>query len=216
MNKRDLRWLLLSPYKLTFRPPLVYVRKAIASWPRWRSRRNWLRDMRRRGAIIGSSLELRGHPNIQDWIELSYGTMIERDCTFWCAEEEGSEPRLRLGRHVYIGRNTYLAVWKPLVIGDDTLIGAYSYIVTGNHRFLDLHIPIRLQGYEGAAVTIGGNVWIGCHVIVLPGVTIGDGAVVGAGSVVTKSIAPHEIWSGAPARRIRSTREAPTGEFDAG
>jgi acetyltransferase-like isoleucine patch superfamily enzyme len=212
MGKRDLRWLLLSPYKLSFRPPLVYVRKAIAGWPRWRSRRKWLREMRRRGAIIDSSLELRGRANIQDWVELSDGTIIERDCTFWCAEEEGNEPRLRLGTHVYVGRNTYLGAWKPLVIGDDTLIGAYSYIIAGNHRFLDLHIPIRLQGYEGAAVTIGRNVWIGCHVIVLPGVTIGDGAVVGAGSVVTRSIAPEEIWSGVPARKIASRRASTNGD----
>jgi maltose O-acetyltransferase len=61
-----------------------------------------------------------------------------------------------------------------------------------------------MQGYEGKPITIGRNVWLGAHVIVLPGVTIGDNAVVGAGSVVTTSVSGGEIWAGVPARRIRS------------
>jgi acetyltransferase-like isoleucine patch superfamily enzyme len=114
-----------------------------------------------------------------------------------------------IGANVFIGRNTYLGAWKPITIGNDSLIGAYCYIITGNHRFTAPDLPVRMQGYDGAPITIGRNVWLGAHGIVLPGVTIGDNAVVGAGSVVTTSIPEAEIWAGVPARRIRSILPTP-------
>jgi acetyltransferase-like isoleucine patch superfamily enzyme len=116
------------------------------------------------------------------------------------------------GANVFVGRNTYLGAWKPIWIGSDTLIGAYCYIISGNHRFAAPDLPVRMQGYEGEPITIGRNVWLGAHVIVLPGVTIGDHAVVGAGSVVTSSIPEAEIWAGVPARRIRSIFPSPAKE----
>ena len=57
------------------------------------------------------------------------------------------------------------------------------------------------QGIE-KAISIGNDVWLGCNVIVLKGVEIGDGAIIGAGAVVTKSILPNEIWAGVPAKKI--------------
>jgi len=116
------------------------------------------------------------------------------------------------GANVFVARNTYLGAWKPIWIGSDTLIGAYCYIISGNHRFDQHDLPIRMQGYEGEPITIGRNVWLGSHVVVLPGVTIGDNAVVGAGSVVTSSIPGAEIWAGVPARRIRSSFPSPAKE----
>ena len=116
------------------------------------------------------------------------------------------------GENVFVGRNTYLGAWKPISIGSDTLIGAYCYIISGNHRFAAPDLPVRMQGYEGAPITIGRNVWLGAHVVVLPGVTIGDNAVVGAGSVVTASVPGAEIWAGVPARRIRGRFASPAEE----
>ena len=113
---------------------------------------------------------------------------------------------------MFFGRNTYLGAWTPIRIGDDTLIGAYCYIISGNHRFEQRELPIRVQGYEGEPITIGRNVWLGSHVVVLPGVTIGDNAVIGAGSVVTSSIPAAEIWAGVPARKIRSMFPNPSKE----
>ena len=54
---------------------------------------------------------------------------------------------------------------QPIRIGNDTLIGAYCYIISGNHRFEQGDLPIRVQGYEGEPITIGRNVWLGasCH-----------------------------------------------------
>jgi acetyltransferase-like isoleucine patch superfamily enzyme len=82
------------------------------------------------------------------------------------------------------------------------MIGAHSYIITENHSTQRRDIPYARQGYEGANVKIGRNVWCGCHVTILPGVTIGDHAIIGAGAVVTKSVPKGETWGGVPARRI--------------
>ncbi|NJK38233.1 MAG: acyltransferase [Oscillatoriales cyanobacterium RM1_1_9] len=108
-----------------------------------------------------------------------------------------------LGNNVYLGRNVYLGVYQPLTIGQNSLIGAYSYLITANHRFENPDIPIRLQGYTGASIQIGQDVWLGCHVVILPGVTVGDGAVIAAGAVVNKNVPAYEVWGGVPARKLR-------------
>jgi acetyltransferase-like isoleucine patch superfamily enzyme len=168
--------------------------------------------MRRRGVLIHKSIEVTGRADIRPWLTFGPGSYVERECTIWCAAEADSEPSVVIGENVFIGRNTYVGAWKPISIGTDTLIGAYCYIISGNHRIAAPDLPVRMQGYEGGPITIGRNVWLGAHVIVLPGVTIGANAVVGAGSVVTASIPEAEIWAGAPARRIRSIVQSPPKE----
>jgi acetyltransferase-like isoleucine patch superfamily enzyme len=164
--------------------------------------------MRRHGVSIHKSVELTGRADVRPWLKFGAGSVIERQCTIWCAGETESEPSIITGTNVFVGRNTYLGAWKPISIGSDTLIGAYCYIISANHQFTMPDVPVRMQGYEGWPITIGRNAWLGAHVIVLPGVTIGDNAVVGAGSVVTASIPTEEIWAGVPARRIRGTSAA--------
>ena len=168
--------------------------------------------MRRHGVSIHKSIELTGRADVTPWLKFGTGSVIERECTVWCAAEASSEPSVITGANVFVGRNTYLGAWQPIRVGNDTLIGAYCYIISGNHRFEQRDLPIRVQGYKGEPITIGRNVWLGAHVIVLPGVTIGDNAVVGAGSVVTASIPGAEIWAGVPARRIRSLFPSPAKE----
>jgi acetyltransferase-like isoleucine patch superfamily enzyme len=72
--------------------------------------------------------------------------------------------------------------------GDDVLTVPDTTIWTINHRFDDPTVPIRVQGWVEKPVVIGNDVWIAAQCIVLPGVTIGDHAVVGAGSVVTHDL----------------------------
>ncbi len=66
---------------------------------------------------------------------------------------------------------------------------------------------IRLQGSPAKGVTIGDDVWIGQNAIIMPGVTINNGAVVGAGAVVTKDVAAYDIVGGVPARVIKSRKD---------
>jgi acetyltransferase-like isoleucine patch superfamily enzyme len=63
-------------------------------------------------------------------------------------------------------------------------------------------MAIKDQGYTLGPVKIGAGAWLGTQVIILPNVTIGEGAIIGAGSVVTKSVGAYEIWGGVPARKI--------------
>ncbi|NJM99227.1 MAG: acyltransferase [Phormidesmis sp. RL_2_1] len=108
---------------------------------------------------------------------------------------------LNLAENVYCGRNVYIGAYQPISIGQNSLIGAYSYLISGNHPFSDIAVPIRLQGYEGSPITIGSDAWLGCQVVVLPGVTIGDGAVIAAGAVVNKNVPAYEVWGGVPAKK---------------
>jgi len=97
-------------------------------------------------------------------------------------------------------------------IGKYCAIGADVKIITENHKMNTANLQVTLaQKYfkfnlkdtTKGEVQIGSNVWVGDSTIILPGVTIGDGAVVGSGSIVTKSIPPFAIYAGNPARLIR-------------
>ena len=84
------------------------------------------------------------------------------------------------------------------------MMGSDCVIYSRNHAFDRTDIPMMQQGYQPEKpVVIGNDVWIGGHVILLPGVHIGDGAVIGAGAVVAKSIPPYAVAVGNPARVIK-------------
>ncbi len=110
---------------------------------------------------------------------------------------------VKLGDNVGIPRDITLDGRGGIEIGDGTMIGFESIILTATHMSEDKHIPIRKQGMFYAPVKIGRNVWTGARVIIMPGVTIGDGAIIGANSVVTKDVPPNTVYGGVPARFIR-------------
>jgi acetyltransferase-like isoleucine patch superfamily enzyme len=128
---------------------------------------------------------------------------VDKGCIFWIADECGESGKISIGENAYIGPYTFLGSCHLLEIGDNTLIGAHSYIITVNHQRKTLEKPIAEQGYRGAGIKIGKNVWIGAHVVILPSVEIGDGATIGAGAVVTKNIPSGETWVGVPAKHIK-------------
>lgn len=197
---KNIQLLLQLPHKATFRPPLVYLRKPLAQTQNWVRKTLWLRKTCVNNTDIHSSIEIRSQKPFAHSITVGDGCVVEKECSIWIADDEAAKPQLTIEGGAYIARNVYLGVYYPLHISSNCLIGAYSYIITANHRFNDRTIPIRLQGYEGAPIHIGKDVWIGCHVVILPGVTIGDGAIIGAGAVVTKSVPAFEIWGGVPAK----------------
>ena len=209
--EHKLQRLLSLPYKATFRPPLVYLREPWFQLQHSLKQTWWLQQMKRKECNIHSSIEIRGQKNFADFIKCDRYVVVEKDCLLWIADEEGAKPYLSLDENVYLARNVYLGAYQPIKIGRDSLIGAYSYLISANHRFEDRTQPIRLQGYKGAPINIGRDVWIGCHVTILPGVTIGNGAIVAAGAVVNKDVPPFEIWGGVPAKKIgeRGSKETP-------
>lgn len=111
------------------------------------------------------------------------------------------------GRGISIGNNSGLGinckVRGPLKIGDDVMMGPDVMILTNSHNFNRLDVPMNLQGGTSSKVVIGNDVWIGARVIILPGITIGKGAILGANAVVTKDVPEYSVVGGNPARLIK-------------
>lgn len=106
-----------------------------------------------------------------------------------------------LGKNVFINSNCYFMDGAKITVGDNVFIGPSCGFYTANHP---LDYQTRNQGIEQALpISIGNNVWLGGNVIVLPGVKIGDGCVIGAGSVVTKDIEVNSIATGIPCNVIK-------------
>jgi len=111
------------------------------------------------------------------------------------------------GAGITIGENSGLGVncWVhgPLSIGDNVMMGPDVVILTCTHSIDRLDVPMIAQGFRTGKVTIGNDVWIGMRSVIMPGVNIGNGAVVGAGAVVTKDVPDYAIVGGVPARVIK-------------
>ena len=190
------------PHKLTFRPPLVHLRDPFFRLQNHLLKWRWLLKTRSPCIKIRAPLFTEGRPDLSNYVQLSAGCVVERYSTIWISNDDNANPHLTLAENVYVGPNVFLGSYQPITIGKDSMIGAYSYIISGNHCFSEMHTPIRLQGYTGEPIEIGQDVWIGCRVVILPGVTIGEGAVIAAGAVVNKSVPAYEVWGGVPARKL--------------
>jgi galactoside O-acetyltransferase len=116
-----------------------------------------------------------------------------------------NEGILEIGSHCSFNHNVFLgASGGEIVIGNDVLIGPNVVLRAADHQFSDPDRPIRLQGHARGKIVIGDNVWLAANVVVTSGVTIGNGCVVGAGSVVTQDLPPMSVCVGNPARPTRS------------
>jgi acetyltransferase-like isoleucine patch superfamily enzyme len=105
---------------------------------------------------------------------------------------------LAIGKRVFINSGCKFQDQGGITIGDDVLIGHNVVIATLNHSF----DPEHRGDLKPRPVRIGNKVWIGANATILPGVTIGDGAIIAAGAVVTKDVAPRNVVGGVPAKVI--------------
>ena len=107
---------------------------------------------------------------------------------------------IKLGRNVFMNFNCIILDVVSVTIGDGTQIGPAVQIYTADHP---RDPALRRAGLEsGQPISIGSNVWIGGGAIILPGITIGDDAIIGAGSVVTRDVPSGATWAGNPARPL--------------
>jgi acetyltransferase-like isoleucine patch superfamily enzyme len=118
---------------------------------------------------------------------------------------------LRLGRRCLVSRRCYLDLDGPVTLEDDVVLGHGVVVVTSVHR---MGPATRRAGRVESAepVLIGGGAWIGANAILLPGVRIGQGAVVAAGSVVRVDVPPNVVVAGVPARVVRSLADGDEAE----
>lgn len=117
--------------------------------------------------------------------------------------------KIRLGRAVVIrpGCMLFADDFEGITIEDNVMLGAGVHVYVNNHRFDDPSRPIIEQGYlPSAPVHLKTGCWIGACAVILPGVTIGENAVVGAGSVVTRDVPPRAVAAGSPARVVRTVQ----------
>lgn len=114
---------------------------------------------------------------------------------------------IEIGKGVGFNVGVYVNGYGGLTIDDGAMIGPYVMIHTANHKYDDLTRPIAEQGWNKEPVHIGKEAWIGMGAIILPGVTIGDYSIIGAGAVVTKDVPPYAIAVGNPCRVIADRRE---------
>jgi len=110
-----------------------------------------------------------------------------------------------IGKNTSINEYTYIGSKGEVSIGDYVMVGTDCSIISDAHNFSDKNILIKEQGVSPLPVEIGNNVWLGCKVTILGKVKIGNGAIIGAGSVVTKDIPDNAIAYGVPCqvKRIR-------------
>ncbi|MEW6989875.1 DapH/DapD/GlmU-related protein [Colwelliaceae bacterium 6441] len=108
-----------------------------------------------------------------------------------------------IGDNVDIAKQVLITTSGGVSIGARTLIGYRTQILSSNHVIPDNLSKIFDSGHQHKKVTIENDVWIGANCIILPGVYIGEGAVIAAGSIVTKNVEPFTIVAGNPAKIIR-------------
>lgn len=110
-----------------------------------------------------------------------------------------------IGNYSAVGHNSeLLADQGNIMIGSGVRIAAEVVVLTADHTYTELNVPVNKQPYIYKDVVIEDLVWIGRRSIILPGVRIGKGAIIAAGSVVNKSVGEYEIFGGVPAKFLKS------------
>lgn len=115
---------------------------------------------------------------------------------------------MEFGNNVKIEPYCIFVGKSGLKIGDNTLIGAGTKIITSTHNFENSDTPIRVQGLSFSSITIGEDVWLGFDVKVFGGSNIGKGCIVGTNTLINdKSFEPYNIIAGTPAKILRSRKK---------
>lgn len=177
-----------------------------------------------RGVVFGVNVTLR-HPHK---IRIGDNVVIDDQC---CLDAKGTDNRgIDIGAGVFVGRNTILSCKNGDIViedhanlgfnceifsasrvrvGKSILMAAYTYLVGGDHLYDRTDVPVLEQGRTARGIDVGDGVWLGTHVVVTDGSTIGRDAIIGAGAVVVGQIPEFAIATGIPAR-VQRDRRTPT------
>ena len=144
--------------------------------------------LRLRGVRLNRNVKVGGN------VHFGENTVIEEGCRII------GEPGITIGKNFYA--NAYVHMLGGITIGDDVIVGPKVIMWARDHG-ISKDKPIREQPHFVKPITIGHDAWIGAAAVILKGVHIGDGAVVAAGSVVTKDVPAFAIVAGVPASVIK-------------
>lgn len=175
---------------------LVRIGGGLAS----RRRNLWFRAL---GVRIEGYCWLRRISIPRQWedIRLEKGVGLDDGVVLLCSGGRKSD-KLVLGRDCYVNRHTIFDVHEHIEVEPRALIGPHCYITDADHSF-EPGKAVMDQPMRARPVFVGEAAWIGAHVVVLPGVRIGRGAVIGANSIVNRDIPDNAVAVGAPARVVR-------------
>lgn len=141
-------------------------------------------------------------------IRLGRNVSVMANCVLECT---GSSAEMVLGNDISIGEYTHITCSRRIEIADGLLTGRFV-LITDNAHGANLReelgiAPLSRTVFSPGPVIIGRNVWIGDKATILPGVTIGEGAVIAANAVVTKDVPPYSVAAGCPARVVKTINE---------
>ena len=140
----------------------------------------------------------------RNWSDIIlHGCALDRGVVLLCSDAP-RPGKIEIGEGTYVNRYTVFDAHHSIQVGREVMIGPHCYITDGNHGFAR-GASIKSQPMTAKPVVIEDEAWLGAHVTVLAGVRIGRGAVIGAGSVVTRDIPANAVAFGSPAivRRMR-------------
>ena len=126
------------------------------------------------------------------WSWLGHGTKVR-----------AHEGEVRIGAKTVIGQECTISAFQHVSIGRECIVADRVMLIDFDHGVVEVERPIRLQGIYKRDVRVGHNVWIGYGACFLRGVTVGDNAIVGTNTVVTKDVPPDAVVGGVPARVLR-------------
>lgn len=169
----------------------------------WRNSRKFAK-VGKRCRFYGDDIEVEGQVEVGDYVH------IRNHCVF----------RTR-GKGRIVFRDRSMVSWYVIIesgglveIGENTALAEHVIIRDGTHLIYGTKEHWRFTPHIIKPIIIGPNCWIGSRSYINYGVTIGEGAVVGVGSIVTKDIGPYEVWAGAPARYMaHRTDDVPPGKL---
>ncbi len=132
------------------------------------------------------------------------GAKVGKSITYYPGIRINPAKNITLGDHVDLAWGVIITTGGEVEIGDRSLIGYRTLISSANHNIPKNKGRIFESGHTPEKVSIGKDVWIGGNSVIVAGVSIGEGAIIGAGSVVTKDVEPFTIVAGVPAKFIKN------------
>jgi len=154
---------------------------------------------------VPSSVVVLGVPEVHGTGRIGFGENLYLYRELYLETQERGT--IEIGDDVVMSRGVHVVSFAGVTIGAGTMIGEYASIRDANHRRVPGQ-PVRHAGHDSDPIRIGRNVWIGRAVMVLPGVAIGDDAVVGANAVVSHDVEAGALVAGVPARPLKRRNAA--------
>jgi acetyltransferase-like isoleucine patch superfamily enzyme len=168
---------------------------------------------------LGARLKLDGLAFIGPGVVLQVGEGAQIELGRWSWLGHGTkvrchEGRVSIGAKTVMGQECTISAFQHVKIGRECVIADRVMFIDFDHGVVEVERPIRLQGIYKRDVNVGNNVWIGYGACILRGVTVGDNAIIGTNSVVTKDVPANAVVAGLPAKVIRMRKPPKRMRFE--